>query len=77
MRLLVPYWLCLRRIPACLVLLGRPPLPPVRQVAAGAAIELLGDAVITSWAHTPIVILGFHCLVLSFIFVESNKQATA
>jgi len=46
-------------LPPCLVLLVRP-LPPVRHVAAGAAVELLGNVVVTSWAATPIVRFGFH-----------------
>jgi hypothetical protein len=55
-------------LPARLLLLVRP-LPPVRHVATGAAIELLGNAVVTSWANTPIVLFGFHCLALSFKFI--------
>jgi hypothetical protein len=35
-------------------------LPPVRQVAAGAAVELRRNVVVTSWARTPIVRFGFH-----------------
>jgi hypothetical protein len=42
-----------------LVLLVRP-LPPVRNVAAVAAVELLGNVVVTSWAATPFVGFGFH-----------------
>jgi hypothetical protein len=40
----------LRRFPVCLVQLN---LPPVRHVAAVAAVELLGNAVVTSWAPIP------------------------
>ena len=58
----------LRRFPACLGLLVRP-LPPGRHVAAVAAVELLGNVVVTSWAPTPIVLFGFHCLALTFKFV--------
>ena len=49
----------LRRFPRRLVLLVRP-LPPVRHVAAVAAVELLGNVVVTSWAATPFVRFGFH-----------------
>jgi hypothetical protein len=49
----------LRRFLACLV----HALPPVRHVAAVAAVELPRNVVVTSWAPTPIVVLfGFHCL---------------
>jgi hypothetical protein len=65
----------LRRFPACLILPGRT-LPPVRQVATGAAIELLRNAVVTSWAHTPIVLFSFHRLALFFTLCNSTKQAT-
>jgi len=43
--------------------------PPVRHVAAVAAVELLGNVILTSWATTPIVLFGFHCLALTFKFV--------
>ena len=48
----------LRRFFRRLVLLVRP-LPPVRHVATVAAVELLGNVVVTSWAATPIVGFGF------------------
>ena len=51
----------LRRFPACLMLLVR---PPVRHIAAVAAVELLGNVVLTSGATTPIFLFGFHCLAL-------------
>ena len=53
----------LRRFPACLLLLVR---PPVRHIAAVAAVELLGNVFLTSWAPTSIVLFGFHCLALTF-----------
>jgi len=43
-------------------------LPPVRHVAAVAAVELLRNVVVTSWALIPIVLLRFHCFVFSFKF---------
>src|SRR6266576_162704 len=49
----------LGRFLACLGLLVRP-LSPGRHVAAVAAVELLGNVVVTSWAPTPIVLFGFH-----------------
>src|SRR6266480_6807550 len=58
----------LGRFLACLGLLVRP-LSPGRHVAAVAAVELLGNVVVTSWAPTPIVLFGFHCLALTFKFV--------
>ena len=38
--------------------------PPVRHIAAVAAVELLGNVVLTSGATTPIFLFGFHCLAL-------------
>ena len=58
----------LRRFLACLGLFVRPQ-PPGRHVTAVAAVELLGYVVVTSWAATPIVLFGFHCLALTFKFV--------
>ena len=46
------------RFPRRPVLLVRPQ-PPVRHIAAVAAVELLGNVVVTSWAATPIVRFGF------------------
>ncbi len=54
----------LRRFPACLLLLVR---PPVRHIAAVAAVELLGNVFLTSGAPTSIVLFGFHCLALTQI----------
>jgi len=61
--------LTLRRFPRCLVLLVRP-LPPVRHVAAVAAVELLGNVVVTSWAATPFVRFG--CCRVSLSTVAMN-----
>lgn len=55
----------LRRFP---VDLGHLNPPPVRHVATVAAVELLGNAVVTSWAPAPIVLLRFHCFGFSFNF---------
>jgi hypothetical protein len=46
----------LRRIPVGLVRFN---LPPVGYVAAVEAVELLGNAVVTSWALIPTVLLPF------------------
>jgi hypothetical protein len=51
--------------PVCLVRLY---LSPVGYIAAVAAVELLGNAVVTSGTPTPIVLFGFHYFGLSFIF---------
>jgi len=53
------------RFPGSLVLLGFP-LSPIGQVAAGTAIELRRNVVVTSWAGTAIVCFGFHWLRASF-----------
>jgi hypothetical protein len=42
------------------VFLVRLNLAPVGHVAALSAVELFGNAVVTSWALTPIVLFGFH-----------------
>ena len=50
---------CLRGFPACLVLIGRT-LPPVRHVATIAAVKLLWNTVVTSWARTEIILFDIH-----------------
>ena len=49
-------------------------LPPVRHVAAVAAVELLRNVVVTSWALIPIVLLRFHCFCLFFQILFEQVQ---
>jgi hypothetical protein len=52
----------LRRL---LVGLVRFNLPPVRDVATVAAVELRRNVIVTSRAPKSIVLIGFHCFLLS------------
>lgn len=55
----------LRSFPANFVLFGSA-LAPIGQVAATAAVELRGNAGVTSWAGTAVVGFGFHRMRDSF-----------
>ena len=64
----------LRRLPVGLV---DREVPPVRHMAAAAAVELLGNVLVTSWAPTPIVLFGFHCLALFSKLSISGSSVSA